>query len=78
MRQVRNAVKPGGRVIMATFGEDGPEKCSGLPVVRYSAETLHAEFGDAFELIHQEKETHVTPSGNEQTFVYCVFAKNNG
>lgn len=78
VRQVRNAVKPGGRVIMATFAEDGPEKCSGLPVVRYNAEALQAEFGDAFELIHQEKETHVTPGGNEQRFIYCVFANTSG
>lgn len=69
---VFKAVKPGGLVIVATFAEDGPTKCSGLPVMRYSAHDLHAEFGAAFQLIHQEKESHLTPGGNEQKFVYCL------
>jgi 2-polyprenyl-3-methyl-5-hydroxy-6-metoxy-1,4-benzoquinol methylase len=68
---VLRAVRPGGHVIVATFAEDGPLQCSGLPVVRYSASSLHAEFGDSFELLRQERETHRTPAGKEQKFVYC-------
>jgi len=75
VEQVTRAVRPGGHVIIATFGIDGPEKCSGLPVMRYEPETLHAEFGDAFRLISHEKETHRTPSGAVQQFLYCYCRK---
>jgi SAM-dependent methyltransferase len=71
-QQVIRAVKPGGLVIVATFAEDGPTRCSGLPVMRYSAEELHAEFGEPFLLLHHERESHYTPAGNEQKFVYCL------
>lgn len=69
--QVLRAVKPGALVIVATFAEDGPEKCSGLPVMRYSADALHSEFGAPFELLGSVPESHLTPGGNEQRFVYC-------
>jgi len=72
---VLRAVKPGGHVIVATFAEDGPTQCSGLPVVRYSADELHAEFGAPFTLLRHEKEEHRTPSGMVQKFVYCYCRK---
>lgn len=75
VEQVVRSVRPGGHVIIATFAEDGPEKCSGLPVVRYQPESLHAEFGDAFLLVGHEKEAHHTPSGAVQQFVYCYCRK---
>lgn len=75
VQQVLHAVKPGGLVIVATFAEDGPEKCSGLPVMRYSAGELHGQFGAPFELLGHEKETHHTPGGAEQKFVYCFCRK---
>jgi 2-polyprenyl-3-methyl-5-hydroxy-6-metoxy-1,4-benzoquinol methylase len=68
---VLHSVKPGGHVIVATFAEDGPVQCSGLPVMRYRADELHSEFGSEFVLVHHEKEAHRTPSGNVQQFVYC-------
>lgn len=71
VQAVFRAVKPGGHVIVATFAEDGPEQCSGLPVMRYRADELHAEFGEAFSLQRHEKEAHHTPSGTVQQFVYC-------
>ncbi len=71
VKAVFRSVKPGGHVIVATFAEDGPLQCSGLPVVRYSADGLHAEFGDSFQLLRHSKEAHHTPSGNVQQFVYC-------
>lgn len=74
---VMHAVKPGGFVIVATFSEDGPEKCSGLPVKRYRPDELHAEFGQPFTLIDHLRETHVTPAGKEQKFVYC-FCRADG
>jgi 2-polyprenyl-3-methyl-5-hydroxy-6-metoxy-1,4-benzoquinol methylase len=75
VRAVLRAVKPGGLVIVATFAEDGPSKCSGLPVMRYDAKELHAEFGETFVLLGHEKESHHTPGGNEQKFVYCFCRK---
>jgi len=51
IRQVAPAVKPGGSVIVSTFGPDGPTKCSGLEVVRYDAESLHEELGARFRLL---------------------------
>jgi ubiquinone/menaquinone biosynthesis C-methylase UbiE len=71
VQTVFRAVKPGGHVIVATFAEDGPNQCSGLPVVRYRADELHAEFGEAFALLSHRKEAHHTPSGTVQQFVYC-------
>lgn len=69
--QVLKSVKPGGRVIIAAFGPGGPLQCSGLDVVRYAPDTLHAEFGAPFRLIGHETEIHRTPAGGEQEFVYC-------
>jgi len=68
---VQHAVRKGGHVIVATFAPDGPERCSGLEVVRYSPESLHGEFGDDFELIDSTHQTHQTPFGTEQKFIYC-------
>lgn len=72
---VLRAVKPGGHVIVATFAEDGPDKCSGLPVMRYSPDGLHAEFGAPFTLLQQEREEHHTPFGTVQKFIYCLCRK---
>lgn len=71
VRQVRRAMKPGGHVIVATFGPEGPEKCSGLDVVRYDADTLHGEFGPRFRLVEHATELHQTPFGTTQQFLYC-------
>jgi ubiquinone/menaquinone biosynthesis C-methylase UbiE len=70
--QVERAVRPGGHVLVATFAEDGPATCSGLPVLRYSAESLHSEFGPAFRIITSAHEDHHTPAGREQPFLYCL------
>lgn len=75
VRAALRAVKPGGHVIVATFSEDGPTQCSGLPIRRYNANELHAEFGESFALIQHEKEAHRTPFGTVQHFVYCYCRK---
>jgi len=67
----RRALKPGGHIIVAAFGPSGPERCSGLEVMRYGAEELHAEFGGAFKKVASCSEVHTTPWGSEQEFVYC-------
>ena len=70
--QVRSAVRPGGFVLVSTFADDGPTRCSGLEVDRYSPEALHAEFGASFRLMASEREEHVTPRGVHQAFIYCL------
>lgn len=76
VERVMCAVRPGGHVIVATFAEDGPDKCSGLPVMRYRPDSLHAEFGEAFRLVDHRKEIHHTPAGSDQQFVYCYCRKS--
>jgi SAM-dependent methyltransferase len=71
VRAVVNAVRPGGHVIVGTFGPEGPETCSGLSVMRYDAESLHREFGRQFRVEESTKEIHTTPWGADQQFVYC-------
>ena len=72
VRQVAESMKPGGHVIVATFGPEGPEKCSGLNVVRYDADSLHDEFGAHFRLMESATELHQTPFGTTQQFLYCL------
>ncbi len=69
------ATEPGATAIMATFALDGPEKCSGLPVQRYSPQTLAARLGRSFQLIDEARETHTTPGGSAQHFSYAVLRR---
>jgi hypothetical protein len=68
-------LKRGGSAIIATFALDGPEKCSGLPVVRYSPETLAAELGEEFVLVDSRRHMHATPRGATQAFQYSRFKR---
>ena len=72
---VMRSLKQGGHIIVASFGLEGPQKCSGLDVVRYSPETMHDEFGNSFDLVESVGETHNTPFGTTQDFVYCYCRK---
>lgn len=69
---VRCAVRTGGYVLVSTFADDGPTRCSGLEVERYSPDALHDEFGQGFRLIATEREEHQTPAGSRQAFIYCL------
>ena len=70
--RVRESVRPGGHAIVASFAPEGPTQCSGLEVVRYSANAMHAQFGASFQLLDSVREDHHTPSGATQAFVYCL------
>jgi 2-polyprenyl-3-methyl-5-hydroxy-6-metoxy-1,4-benzoquinol methylase len=72
VQRVAGSMRLGGHVIVATFGPEGPNKCSGLDVVRYDAQSLHAEFGRHFRLMESATELHQTPSGTTQQFLYCL------
>jgi 2-polyprenyl-3-methyl-5-hydroxy-6-metoxy-1,4-benzoquinol methylase len=71
VRQVARSVRLGGHVIVATFGPEGPTQCSGLDVVRYDPERLHDTFGARFQLLEHLTESHQTPAGKTQQFIYC-------
>ncbi len=77
IKQVSHALKPDGLLIISTFASDGPLKCSGLPVVRYTTSELYSQFSDSFELINSKLESHITPVGKEQKFIYIVCRKIN-
>jgi SAM-dependent methyltransferase len=65
----------GGHMIIGTFASDGPEKCSGLPVCRYDAESMASTLGKRFTMVHQQRYLHTTPSGKEQHFFFGVFQR---
>ena len=72
---LERGVEPGGHAIIATFGPDGPQRCSGLPVQRYSPKALAQALGDRWVLASHSSEEHETPSGAVQAFVYCHFRR---
>jgi SAM-dependent methyltransferase len=76
--QATRALRPGGHLILATFAPEGPERCSGLAVQRYSAVDLAAELGASFQLEEDLREEHRTPEGRMQPFVWCVFRRGEG
>ncbi len=65
------SLRPGGHLILATFGPDGPDQCSGLPTARYGAQTLSATLGSDYDLLSSELVKHETPSGAAQQFLYA-------
>jgi len=70
---LKQALVPGGHLIIMTFAIDGPVKCSGLDIVQYDAEKMTAELGAGFELVETGNEVHLTPAGNPQKFTYFRF-----
>ncbi len=75
IRALEAATASEAAVVISTFALDGPQKCSGLPVERYSAATLAARLGEAFQLEKEAREDHVTPGGAVQKFSYAVLRK---
>jgi trans-aconitate methyltransferase len=69
------ALKPGGHAIIATFAPEGPERCSGLPVVRHDAASIGAVLGAAFALVETRRHDHATPMGTTQRFQFSVFRR---
>jgi SAM-dependent methyltransferase len=72
---LETSLRPGGFIIIATFGLNGPMKCSGLDIVRYDPHSLLLTLGDSFKLITSQVELHRTPSEMTQEFVYCLLQK---
>ncbi|MBS3796953.1 class I SAM-dependent methyltransferase [Pseudoalteromonas sp. BDTF-M6] len=72
---LKNALCPGGHLIIAAFAVGGPEKCSGLPIVQYDAPKLKAELGECFKLLEERIEEHITPAQRVQKFAYFRFER---
>ncbi len=73
---VQRSLRPGGWLIVATFGPEGPTACSGLPVARYSPDALALEFPE-FALVHVAADDHLTPWGTHQQFA-AVLMQHRG
>jgi SAM-dependent methyltransferase len=71
--RLERALKVGGHAIIATFALDGPERCSGLPVVRYDPASLGQTLGRAFQLVDSRRHAHATPWASNQSFQFSVF-----
>ncbi len=71
--RVARAVRPSGHVIIGTFAPDGPERCSGLPIIRHDAASIGAMLGDGFELVDTRRHDHLTPAGTIQRFQFSSF-----
>jgi 2-polyprenyl-3-methyl-5-hydroxy-6-metoxy-1,4-benzoquinol methylase len=70
------AIKKNGYLVLGTFSEDGPRKCSGLDIKQYSETSMTIQFEADFERIKCHQEDHNTPSGKDQNFLYCIFRRN--
>jgi SAM-dependent methyltransferase len=77
VERLRLALRDGGHAIIATFAHDGPEKCSGLPVARHSAETIGALLGTEFALVDARRHEHATPWGSVQKFQFSMPPSKN-
>ena len=75
VQTVSKKINQNGYLIIGTFSENGPEKCSGLNVKRYTEKELSGTFQKYFNKIECFKENHTTPSGSVQNFLFCVFQK---
>ncbi|TAL31392.1 MAG: class I SAM-dependent methyltransferase [Alphaproteobacteria bacterium] len=75
LETMRRSLDAGSYAMIAAFAPDGPEKCSGLPVQRYSHESLQLALGPSYKELAHHSETHVTPAGGQQKFVYALFRK---
>jgi SAM-dependent methyltransferase len=74
-QQAAHALKANGHLILATFAADGPDRCSGLPTMRYSKEAIIQAFEQEFLFVECRYERHMTPKGAEQRFIYCRFRR---
>lgn len=75
---LEQALRPDSHLVLGTFSPNGPPRCSGLPVVRYSAPELEKFFAPGFELLESRREEHRTPAGAVQEFQWARFRRTRG
>lgn len=71
----QQSINPDGILVIGTFSEDGPKKCSGLEIKQYSEATMTRLLQKSFEKIKCIKVDHITPFGNIQNYIFCSFRK---
>ena len=76
MDLLNRALKTGGRLLLGTFSEEGPDQCSGLPIRKYSESKMEERLHAYFEKIKCVTVDHITPAANIQSFLFCGFRKN--
>jgi len=77
LKTLENSINPGGYVILGTFSEKGPAKCSGLEIKQYSVAEMSNLLSQHFQKLHCENIDHITPSGAVQNFTFCSFQKKS-
>lgn len=78
LRTLARTLRPGGHLVLATFGPQGPEQCSGLPVARYDDDGLAQTLGAELVLRSSSLVLHHTPAGASQQFLYSLFRRSTG
>ncbi len=76
LQGLNHSVKKGGTVVIGTFSENGPTKCSGIEIKQYTEQSMTELFDESFEKIRCLETTHQTPFNTTQEFVFCSFRKN--
>ncbi|HEX3497512.1 MAG TPA: class I SAM-dependent methyltransferase [Methylocella sp.] len=77
VERMAKAVRRGGHVIIGTFALDGPDRCSGLPVLRHDAASVGAVLGQKFSHVDSRCHDHVTPAGRTQRFQFSLFRREH-
>jgi hypothetical protein len=77
LRTLRQATTAGAVAVFGCFAPDGPQRCSGLPVARYSPDGLAGQLGPQWVLIAEDREAHVTPAGMVQPFTWTAFRRQD-
>jgi len=72
----KDYISPHGKMMVATFSDSGPLKCSGLNIKQYSKSDLEKQFSKVFNKIECLEEVHLTPFNIHQNFTYCLFEKS--
>ena len=72
---LRTAVKPKGHVVIGTFSDSGPQRCSGLEIHQYSEDLMERQFESYFTKVASRREDHITPYHTVQNFLFCCFKK---
>jgi SAM-dependent methyltransferase len=75
IENVKKAIKQGGYLIIGTFSEKGPDKCSRLPITKYSLAQLESAFSPYFKVLRAFNSDHFTPNGQVQNYSFCCFER---
>jgi SAM-dependent methyltransferase len=75
VQTIGKCIKPGGYLVIGTFSEEGPKKCSGIEITQYTEKSMVEKFGKYFKVLKCIKVNHVTPFNTTQNFIFCSFKR---